>query len=443
MNLEDLSARTIPSQLKFSEITPLGMSCRSKKVKFFPQSGGIFTPNNNIVRINVSSSTQFLDPQFTVLRFQYKNTSNKTMVFDNSAHAVIQQLRTISTSGHELENIDKYARLYTSLADALLDTSARLTLAGQGYGYHGILRTAQVVANPVVAVANDGVSEKTLGTSELTLTTGASATFFLPLLSSVIGYSQKKYLPLFLCGQITLELAFASAYRPYTIEANPTGTYEISNVELHTQLIEFDSSVNESLTAMTRKNGLFLHGTSWSSHFNPFVNGTGTIVISERLKSLKSILTSFSLPSADVTKRSMARHHGSVTGLQFKIGSEHYPNQPIVGVASSSTDNSEYIYELQKALGVYNNINHSSMINTVNFASDDDTPALCARPLFGIDLDGFSGNQIESGVNTILNTPINVNITCSASTPGLVNYTHLLYDVIYNITPDGQFLMSK
>jgi hypothetical protein len=64
------------------------------------------------------------------------------------------------------------------------------------------------------------------------------------------------------------------------------------------------------------------------------------------------------------------------------------------------------------------------------------------RAVYGIDLDAFSKSPIESGVNTVLNNPITINVT-NGAIAGLVNYTFLLYDVLFHITPDGQFVASK
>ena len=446
MNLEDLNVRTLPSQMRFSDMTPLGLASKSKKIKFLPNNGGPFSNVSNIIRIPISSASAFLDPSFTTLKFTYTNNSGATVQFDSSANSVIQRIRLISASGGDLEDIRHYGYLVSMLSDLQYSLYQRFTKSYEGYGYNGVVYPAisagaQIVANQIAIPA---VTEASLGTGEISMANNTGVTVILPILSSLIGTSARKYLPLFLTGQIMLEIELANLYSPFVTvgaDANMTG-YQVSAVELHCQMVEFDADVNQSLIQMSMKNGLFLHGNSWASFFNAAANANPSLVISERLKSVKSLFTCFSLTPADSQTRHMARHHGGVTGLSFTIGSDHYPNQPISGTASDYKTNCEYLLETLKAIGEYGNVMHQSIINPVNFASPDVSATSVGRAVYGIDLDAFSKSPIESGVNTVLNNPITINVT-NPGTAGLVNYTFLLYDVIFHITPDGQFVAAK
>jgi hypothetical protein len=331
------------------------------------------------------------------------------------------------------------------LSDLHYSLHQRFTKSYEGYGYQGITNggvAAQVGGAAVVAqVASAAVTETSIGTGETTMANNGSTTVILPILSSLIGTSARKYLPLFLTGQIMLEIELANLYNPF-VSAAATSGYSISSVELHCQMVEFDADVNQNLIQMSMKNGLFLHGNFWSSYFNAVPNASPNITISERLKSVKSIFSCFSLTPADSTTRYMARHHGGLTSLSFTIGSDHYPTQPIIGDSTSSGSNCEYILETLKAIGEYGNTLHQSIINPVNFASVGVSLTSVGRAVYGIDLDAFSKSPIESGVNTVLNNPITINVT-NGAIAGLVNYTFLLYDVLFHITPDGQFVASK
>jgi hypothetical protein len=457
MDLTDINSRTIPSQLRYSDLTPLGLSSKSKKMKFLPQNAGTFTNNSNIIRIPISSASAFLDPAFTSLKFDYTNTSGQTVQFDGSANSVIQRMRLVSASGGDLEDIRHYGYLVNVLSDLQYSLHQRFTKSYEGYGYSGITRGAvvaqvggatlyaegaagqlayTVVAQPVLAA----VSETSIGTGELSLANGASATIMLPILSSLIGSQAKKYLPLFLTGQIMLELELANNYAPF-VSAVAVTNFSISSVELHCQLVEFDADVNQNLISMSLKNGLYLHGTSWASYTSALNGANPSIVISERLKSVKSIFTCFSPAPADSTERYMARSAAGVTELSFRIGSEIYPNQPIRGTAADSTKNCEFILETLKAIGEYNSLGHQSLINPVNFASSAVSLVSVGRAVFGIDLDAFSKSPIESGVNTVLNNPV----TISASSANFAgnNFTFMLHDILFFISPDGHFTASK
>ena len=447
MDLNDLNVRTLPSQMRFSDLTPLGLSSKSKKVKFLPNNGGPFSNVNNIIRIPISSASAFLDPSFTSLKLTYTNINSAGVAvqFDSSANSIIQRIRLVSASGGDLEDIRNYGYLVSMLSDLHYSLHQRFTKSYEGYGYQGITNggvAAQVGGAAVVAqVASAAVTETSIGTGETTMANNGSTTVILPILSSLIGTSARKYLPLFLTGQIMLEIELANLYNPF-VSAAATSGYSISSVELHCQMVEFDADVNQNLIQMSMKNGLFLHGNFWSSYFNAVPNASPNITISERLKSVKSIFSCFSLTPADSTTRYMARHHGGLTSLSFTIGSDHYPTQPIIGDSTSSGSNCEYILETLKAIGEYGNTLHQSIINPVNFASVGVSLTSVGRAVYGIDLDAFSKSPIESGVNTVLNNPITINVT-NGAIAGLVNYTFLLYDVLFHITPDGQFVASK
>ena len=62
IDLQDLNARVIPLQCRFSNIVPLGLPARSTRKKFYASNAGIFTNiNNNIIRIPISDSRGMID----------------------------------------------------------------------------------------------------------------------------------------------------------------------------------------------------------------------------------------------------------------------------------------------------------------------------------------------------------------------------------------------
>ena len=49
MDLRDLNAQTAPHHIRYSQVTPLGLTAKSKKVKYMPQNGnGPFTQHKNV-----------------------------------------------------------------------------------------------------------------------------------------------------------------------------------------------------------------------------------------------------------------------------------------------------------------------------------------------------------------------------------------------------------
>ena len=298
-DMQDLSAQTLPIHMKFSEMTPLAVSAVSKRTKFLPTTGGTYTQNNNILRIPISSSTDFLDGSGTVLKFTYKNTTAQTITFDGSAHSVIQTMRLISTtSGQELELIRNYSQLHNMLSDLVMGPQQRFAKSYEGYGYQGVgLGPSIDGAGAIVVVASavkGATKEDQLGCNEVNIATTLSHTFMLPLLSSIIGQGQKRYFPLYLSGSLMLEIEFASSFSPFVSAINAPLAYEISNCELQTTCIQFGGDVNTQLFNMTSRAGLYLHTNTLATYYNAINEANQNIQINERLKSVKSVFLTFS-----------------------------------------------------------------------------------------------------------------------------------------------------
>ena len=450
MDLRDLNAQTAPHHIRYSQVTPLGLTAKSKKVKYMPQNGnGPFTQNNNLCRIPVSSATAFEDGTLSYMKYTYTNRSGRNAMFDNSAHSTIRSLRfTSKHGGQDLEFCPRYDQTHAALSDLQLSLNERFSRRHEGYGLNGFYTPAIVAqaAGGVVAVqpAVAASTANNIGTGEITLADGASCTVCLPLMSSLFGADQKKYLPLFLTGEIMMEIVFQSGtiLDNAAAAAGRASDFEISNVEFHAEMIEFDASVNNALTAMAKETGIFIHGTSWSTHYNALPAGVKNIVISERLRSVKTVLFHFNKPPADRRERSLARSHNGLTAYKVKVGSEYYPSNDVRGVASDQLSNSEFLVETYKAIGEFNNTMHSGLINCENFANDGNTFGDVGRSVYGMDLDSFQKAQIEAGVNMVNNNPMIIEFESPAAA-AIDSYTHLLYDCLYVLKPSGEFVVLK
>lgn len=448
MDLSDMNTQQAPYHIKYSQLQPLGLSAYASKILFYPQNAGTFNnTNNNVIRIPISSMTSFLDGALSYLKVKYTATpgADRFAQFDNSAHSLFKSVRIISKSGSDLEFLREYAQLHAILSDIQLSTDERLTRSAcEGYGFNGVLRNAvaaQEEKKDVVAqVASPAITGTSLGTGELVLANNGTATFCLPLLSSILGSAAQKYWPLFLSGELMLELTLNS-HASFCDTAAGARAFNITECVYHAHLVRFDGVINETLRAMSAQTGLFISGHSWSSHYNALGAGVNNILITEKLKSIKSIFFHFNATPANSTGRSLARHNASLTSFKLKIGSEYYPNQSVSGDASSATDNAEFIAELYKAVGEWNNNAHTSIINQINFASNDATNVSCGRAVYGLDVDAFGRANLESGVNSV-NNNITVEFTPSLANP-LNSYVHLLFDQIYVIRSDGVVSVSK
>ena len=164
-----------------------------------------------------------------------------------------------------------------------------------------------------------------------------------------------------------------------------------------------------------------------------------------------------------------------ITQCQLKIGSIYAPPQQVSAPTANSKGVGEFLAETYKAIGEYANNWHSGLINIYNFNADVPHttvagdgqaaaasanaagPAQVGRALYGLDLDAFGKSDVESGINTILNNPITIQITSSSAytnapvaaanaaqvAASLNAINMLLHDIVFSITPDGAFTASS
>ena len=113
-----MSDRKAPSAVDFSHLLPLGVKGTSKGRSFMPNTAGPYTSTNNIIRIPLNS-TGFLDGNHSYLSFDclFGSAGGGTQGFDGSAHSLIRQLRIEGSDGSELERVDNYNVIQSSMSD--------------------------------------------------------------------------------------------------------------------------------------------------------------------------------------------------------------------------------------------------------------------------------------------------------------------------------------
>ena len=473
-----LSDRTAPHHIRYSQMTPLAFSANSQKKIFFTSNQGSYSQSQTVIRIPISSATDFLDGANSYLKFDYVNqdAANCDHTMANSANCLFYRIRVISDKGGDMENILYYSQAHACMSDCLLDASKRLTRAEQGYGSYGTnfqspavvpiytnasnaladnafghiqgaITELQTAINLSCGARNSPISNSSLGCDEVKVLRGATQTFCVPLdLSCILGASQKKFLPLFLTGGFTLEITLDPLGVMSSGATAPL--FSLQNVQFMAQCITFDASVNQALTQMTLQSGLMLHGCTFTNVLSTVANGTSfNWIISERLRSLKSVFFAFQDPAqvGIQNQRSSARYSNKVTSYQMKAGSMYLPAQQIKGSNGfDSKGNAEFLVETFKAVGEYGNNSHSSLLNIYNFGADVNTTLTTGRALYGLDVDAFGRSDVESGINTILNNPLTITGTSSAGYGNSLNaYTMLYHDVVFAITPSGELNLIK
>ena len=203
--------------------------------------------------------------------------------------------------------------------------------------------------------------------------------------------------------------------------------------------------MNNTLLNLCKQSDLYIHSTSWYSDKVAVNNGATavSVLVSERLKSVKSLFFYTSIPRTATTMRENARTASAVTSFYLKCGSTFFPNQPITSNSNVNLSGG-YITETYKALNEFGNIHCKALMNAGNFASDGNTTASVGRAVYGVDLDAFvsKGSHIESGFDFVNNnlTNINMNGTFVASD---MYIRHILHDILIKIDQNFTLTASR
>lgn len=425
--------------------------------QFLSSNASTFTSSNNVCRINVSSG-QFLDLKNALLQFDLKNTTSTDAIhLDGGADCVIQRIRIVSSDGSEIERLDSY-NLLTSIIDqytqgfgtmktnavlkggvARLDDSPFM-VAGDGTGG---TNTATGANGLVVTSASGGamtISNATAGKGydqkqNDRLDTNITRKYMVGLKGGFFNPTTAKLLPT--NSPFQLEITFDTAANCLVnVDGANAVNYEVTNVELHVPAI----TINDP-SFMARMNERMAQGISYRANtYQHFVNttnnstGKDTIQIGARCRSLKGLMSIFrrqNLVTNDDYFKLSRRSIQYIDDYIYKLGSQNYPIDRVnvaIGAAAggtasetrvhlSSTNNLNVSEAYSQALRLMGNINvnnASTCISVESFCQSEINPNN-GTGIAAIDLSAYSDGSVNSGINTLNNMPISLEITKSTA----------------------------
>ena len=465
--------------------------------QFLASNASVFTESNNTIRINVSSGG-FLDLKNAVLEFDLTNkTTTDAVILDGSAECMINRIRILSSDGSEIERIDQYGQLasvleqYTSsdgsarvksiqkgspkfidetaeFAAVTVDGTAGLTSTAAAQAYQSGIKVTSTTLFPSDA-ANDGKATVAIeggggiGYSQLQCdkinkdvkrkySFGLKLGFFNPATNQILPPGTPFQL------EISLGKAVECLVRSGT-HANDVVAYEVQNVELHVPTIvvndaEYMASVNARLAG----------GVSFKcKSYNHFVNttsgggvGKDTIQISARARSLKGLMSIMRKQarissSADfkLSKRSLQ----FITDFQYKINSTNYPvdrvnfsvsdnltgeTPALTRLPLADTKNLNVCEAYNHAMRLFGGLNSSNTNCLIGLESFAQSELNNGTGLMCIDLQSFSDGSVNSGINTLNNGVVQLEITKSAACNAVVQIdTYSVHELIVVRSPSG------
>jgi len=449
----------------------------------------------NVCRIPVSSGN-FLDLNNAVLQFDFKNTTaTHDVQFDGSAACVIEQIDIIA-GGQTIETVRHYNQL-----DAVLDqyASSQGTLRQNSILKGGVARIDDTAEFKTVAPAsvNTGVAATItqpesglVFTAKQTVAAGVASEYTLTGKGG-IGYDQSQStvlatnkhrrftFPLRGCGFLNpstskllppntpfqLSITFArSANCLVNLGANTAMTYAVSECELHVPEIRILDP-----TFMARMNSRMAQGLAWkTTGYDHFVNtiasstGSTTVQISARARSLKGLMTIMrdqdnvsALQKFKLSKRSIIY----TSEYSYRVGSNQFPAQPVAiggvgGVTGGNLDLASGV-RINKALDnvnvgecysqamrLFGNLNKSGsdcLIGQEAFAQSELNNGV---GILAMDLSAFSDGSINSGMNTLNNLPVSLELNRTAAAGLVANNiqvdTYSVHELVIIRDPSGQ-----
>lgn len=281
-------------------------------------------------------------------------------------------------------------------------------------------------------------------------------------------FQQNKLIPLkWMASQLTVELTLAAVAACMCGEGNPTSLvgYELSNISLNAEILEFDGSYDAAILEGLRGQGVPLKFASWDTFvFTPASAANQTIQIPERNRSLKAIFCVQVPPagfnvgnrawdshallqsSANVNMGLDTKGGGFVNEYQWRIGGKYYPAQPVrCGDGTNSNGAAEAYREFQKALNIVGDYRLSTgqtpqrwcpatklsslwdwpSDNAALGAHDDDMQGPSSF-VIALDMETSSGAEV-SGMNGEEQNDINLTIRYDNTGPQSTQCQYLVY----------------
>jgi len=181
-------------------------------------------------------------------------------------------------------------------------------------------------------------------------------------------FNQPKLIPTkFMASQLAIEITLANAAECIFVQTGSTVTspsYQVTNVNLIPEILEFDASYDEMFLKGLMDRGVPIKFSTWNNYKFGVSGGTANLQIQERSRSVKSIFalqrrdpvtfTSDSGASFFNTANNVTNGNITLQEYQYRIGGRYFPAAPVQNATtvggSVNNGGAESWIELQKAL---------------------------------------------------------------------------------------------
>ena len=434
-------------------LTPKAQSvvANSKRINITPLNNTTWNPGDAIMfDFPCNRSCTYLNGQETALMIKVKNNDADIMFIDHNAASFIQRV-DIYSAGQLLETIDNYSVLYAALLDVQNGPMERCTYLNL------LMGTDNDTANNTANISRGGAN----------LAAGSTTTFYIPIISGVIGSALGRYLPLCDIAELKVVVTLAAAALPVIYNTASPTTWTIVGSEFVITTVQLDPGVDRMLHD-SHGGPIVLSTESWRNFNTILANGgsSDTILIPIKPISAKTLLATYRL-SANLTSFLCQSTSGRVnpfsnvpngSSFQLLCGSTYVPQKPIINGSP------ELALELLKSFHGLGNVNSKSMITAANYeVIGNPGTALTAASvtqsnynayvratgsfIAGLNLDIFSGQSSKSmaGLNLSIGNSFVIQSYKSGTTlTGQTRFDGFLhYDMLLVIDPSTKQISFK
>jgi hypothetical protein len=413
---------TLPKELNFtSKLQALPSSTRTISSVISPNNGTTFNPNGDIISFDVGSRG-YLVPNSLYLRYRatiLKPTENGTML--GTPYLTPFSRLEVIIGNNVVETIQNYNQVCNMVANCKLNYSQKTGVASAFGNINHLDNSATANGKSIVY----GASAKTYDMAG-------------PL--NCILSNCENLFPLGLAPAVRIQLTTESLEQMFAFSTTGVNSFELKNLELCYDIVEFGPEVDAVVKSMADSNGeLIIKSQSYSSstlHMPSASSGSLEYSFNQRISSIKSIFAHISPTAVDTTggarKFSAKDPTASSGNFQFAIGSEMFPPRPL-----DATNKAGMYMELLQAWGNNGSVDSYNMaITPAEYFLEEgttDSGLVPGKFYIGANVERLCGSAILTGISSQL-SPISLRINLPTATTRNNNVSLItIYDALISL----------
>jgi hypothetical protein len=279
---------------------------------------------------------------------------------------------------------------------------------------------------------------------------GETRTYCIPLVCPLTKL-EVLYPAMAVAGAVYCEIQLAQdAAVFFSADSSVKPAYSVDNCALIIPSMQYPDSVVASFRDMVAKMGsVSMSSIDFQNYVYSFTGKPSRMEIPIAIKgrSIKSIwftVQNDALGGDYTIPKTSAREHGAISSIQFRVGSNYYPSQPVVVSASNYA---EVMTETLKSICALYDVRIGSILNNKNIAL---TQAAGGLQVYGMDFEGSNAlSFMEAGLdNQSNNLPIYLILTVDTTAgsgavdSGSVNIW-AMFDDSLSLLSNGNILATR